>query len=146
MSIIKDMAYRIVQGDVKRTIMEAYRRGEQAGIQSGYMEGRKSVLNSAKGGVILGVNQRVSRELDDLGTENVTMWGCEQLQMILNYRYENELNTVITTNRPLDDLFYASAYKGDNWRHDAGMRIASRLQRESWTAVVVVEGQPHMMR
>jgi len=84
--------------------------------------------------------------LDDLGTENVTMWGCEQLQMILNYRYENELHTVITTNRPLDDLFYASAYKGDNWRHDAGMRIASRLQRESWTAVVVVEGQPHMMR
>jgi hypothetical protein len=67
MSIIKDMAYRIVQGDVKRTIMEAYRRGEQAGIQAGYMEGRKSVLNSAKGGgVILGVNQRVSRELDDI--------------------------------------------------------------------------------
>ena len=67
MSIIKDMAYRIVQGDVKRTIMEAYRRGEQAGIQSGYMEGRKSVLDSAKGGgVILGVNQRVSRELDDI--------------------------------------------------------------------------------
>jgi hypothetical protein len=66
MRIIKDMAYRIVQGDVKRAIMEAYRRGEQAGIQSGYMEGRKSVLDSVNAGLILGVNQRVNREIDDI--------------------------------------------------------------------------------
>ena len=64
--IIKNLVYRFIQEDVRKAIREAYQRGEQAGIQAGYMEGRKSVVDAERGGVILGVNQRVSRELDDI--------------------------------------------------------------------------------
>ncbi len=42
--------------------------------------------------------------LDDLGTQNATPWAQEKLFQILNYRYINQLPTVITTNLPLDTL------------------------------------------
>jgi DNA replication protein DnaC len=37
--------------------------------------------------------------LDDLGTENTTPWAEEKLYQIINYRYNNQMPTVITTNR-----------------------------------------------
>ncbi|MBN1485827.1 MAG: ATP-binding protein [Chloroflexia bacterium] len=42
--------------------------------------------------------------LDDLGTENATPWAAEKLYQIINYRYNYQLPTVITTNRDLDEI------------------------------------------
>lgn len=42
--------------------------------------------------------------LDDLGTQNTTPWAAEKLYQILNYRYNAELPTVITTNQSLLDI------------------------------------------
>lgn len=82
---------------------------------------------------------------DDLGTEKITVWGAEQLQTIINCRYDDMLHTIITTNRPLDDLFGYEDLR-DSWRDLANMRIASRLQRESWCRVVVLDTVAHLDR
>ncbi len=83
--------------------------------------------------------------LDDLGTEKITDWGAEQLQTIINSRYDDKLHTVVTTNRPIDDLFnYAD--KRDGWRELANMRVSSRLQREYWCKVIVIDTIPHIER
>jgi DNA replication protein DnaC len=42
--------------------------------------------------------------LDDLGAHNYTDWTRNKLYTILNYRLNNELPTVITTNLELDEL------------------------------------------
>ncbi|MGQ9552596.1 MAG: ATP-binding protein [Anaerolineae bacterium] len=42
--------------------------------------------------------------LDDLGAQNTTPWALEKLYQILNFRYNNRLPTVITTNADLEDL------------------------------------------
>jgi DNA replication protein DnaC len=42
--------------------------------------------------------------LDDLGTQNATPWAQEKLYQILNYRYNAQLPTVITTNQDLSDI------------------------------------------
>lgn len=42
--------------------------------------------------------------LDDLGTESPTPWAVEKLYQLLNYRYNAQLPTVITTNRDLKDI------------------------------------------
>jgi len=42
--------------------------------------------------------------LDDLGTQNATPWAAEKLYQILNYRYNAELPTVITTNQSVADM------------------------------------------
>jgi DNA replication protein DnaC len=42
--------------------------------------------------------------LDDLGTQSATPWAREKLYQILNYRYNAELPTVITTTSTLDEL------------------------------------------
>ncbi len=42
--------------------------------------------------------------LDDLGTEASTPWVQEKLYQILNYRYNAQLPTVITTNHELEDI------------------------------------------
>jgi DNA replication protein DnaC len=42
--------------------------------------------------------------LDDLGTENTTPWAGEKLYQILNYRYNAQLPTVITTNYRLEEI------------------------------------------
>ncbi|MCC6616992.1 MAG: ATP-binding protein [Anaerolineae bacterium] len=54
--------------------------------------------------------------LDDLGVENPSQWAQEKLFQLLNYRYNRQLPTIITTNTDLDLL-------------DA--RIRSRLLDES---------------
>jgi len=42
--------------------------------------------------------------LDDLGTESVTAWAKEKLYQLVNYRYNAQLPTVVTTNRALDQI------------------------------------------
>jgi DNA replication protein DnaC len=42
--------------------------------------------------------------LDDFGTQNATPWAQEKLFQILNYRYINQLPTVVTTNLALDEI------------------------------------------
>jgi DNA replication protein DnaC len=42
--------------------------------------------------------------LDDLGTEAATPWAREKLYQLINYRYNSRLPTVITTNRPLEEI------------------------------------------
>ncbi len=42
--------------------------------------------------------------LDDVGTEKVTGWVQERLYMIVNHRYNNKLQTVVTTNKTEDEL------------------------------------------
>jgi DNA replication protein DnaC len=59
--------------------------------------------------------------LDDLGTQSSTSWAQEKLYQILNYRYNAQLPTVITTNRELDDL---------------DPRLRSRLTELEWSSVV----------
>jgi DNA replication protein DnaC len=42
--------------------------------------------------------------LDDFGTENATAWAQEKLFQILNFRYQNKLPVVITTNQKLSQI------------------------------------------
>ncbi len=42
--------------------------------------------------------------LDDFGAQSATPWSKEKLYQILNYRYNAQLPTLITTNQRLDDL------------------------------------------
>ncbi len=42
--------------------------------------------------------------LDDLGTESATPWAQEKLFQIINYRYNYQFPTVITTNRRIDTI------------------------------------------
>ncbi|MFZ5878452.1 MAG: ATP-binding protein [Chloroflexota bacterium] len=42
--------------------------------------------------------------MDDFGTQNATNWAQEKLFQIINYRYINNLPTVITTNLILDEI------------------------------------------
>ena len=42
--------------------------------------------------------------LDDLGTESSTAWAQEKLFQIVNYRYNAQLPTVITTNHELEEI------------------------------------------
>ena len=42
--------------------------------------------------------------LDDFGTQNATPWAQEKLFQIINYRYINQLPTVVTSNLPLNSI------------------------------------------
>ena len=42
--------------------------------------------------------------LDDLGTQSSTPWAMEKLYQLFNYRYNNRLPTVVTTNHSLEDI------------------------------------------
>jgi len=59
--------------------------------------------------------------LDDLGAHSSTAWAQEKLYQILNYRYNAQLPTVITTNYELEDL---------------DPRLRSRLAEIEWSSLV----------
>jgi len=84
--------------------------------------------------------------LDDLGTEKVTEWAVEQLQMIIDARCVKQLALIVTSNRPLSKLFYSASKEDSDWVELAGERIASRLQRESWCRVIAMQGLEHRLR
>ncbi len=71
--------------------------------------------------------------LDDLGMEyhrrdeEGNDWAMEQLEDIINNRYENERHMIVTTNKGMDEL---------------SPRIASRLQRYTKSRIVVMDDSP----
>jgi DNA replication protein DnaC len=66
--------------------------------------------------------------LDDLGTENATSWAREKLFQIINYRYQERLPTVVTTNHTLDEL---------------EPRLVSRLADRRYSQVVRIEARDY---
>lgn len=42
--------------------------------------------------------------IDDIGVEKVTEWLSEQLFLVINYRYENNLPMLVTSNQSLQYL------------------------------------------
>lgn len=59
--------------------------------------------------------------LDDLGTEHPSSWAQEKLYQIFNHRYNEQLPTVVTTNRRLEML---------------DERIASRLSDRALSTII----------
>ena len=57
--------------------------------------------------------------LDDIGAEKASEWALQQLYLIINYRYEYLLTTIITSNKSLDAL---AEYIEDD-------RIPARIRR-----------------
>lgn len=67
--------------------------------------------------------------LDDLGAEHITDWVVEQLFCLLNYRYNEKLQTIITTNYGMGQLaerltIYDKSGKADDTQ---AQRILSRI-------------------
>ena len=69
--------------------------------------------------------------LDDLGTQNATPWAREKLYQILNYRYEGNLPTVITTSASLEEI---------------DPRIRSRIMDERVCVVFKIVAPPYQIR
>jgi DNA replication protein DnaC len=62
--------------------------------------------------------------LDDLGAEKRSEWGIEKLETIVDYRYFNELPTIITTNCEINELTD---------------RIRSRIQRAMKSKIIAID-------
>lgn len=71
--------------------------------------------------------------LDDLGAEKMSEWVAEQFYLILNFRYEEKLPTIITSNYSLGEL---SERLGD--------RIASRIAE--MCDVVKIDGKDRRLK
>jgi DNA replication protein DnaC len=69
--------------------------------------------------------------LDDLGTENTTPWAREKLYQIINHRYNEELPTVITSNRQPEDI---------------EKRIFSRMSDRILSEIIMIESGDYRMR
>lgn len=66
-------------------------------IRNGFEDGKnESYLSAAKAVELL--------VLDDLGSEKCTEWGTEQIFVLINHRYENNLPLILTTNLSVGEL------------------------------------------
>ena len=65
--------------------------------------------------------------MDDLGTEKVTEWVMQTLYVIINSRYEEEKQTLITSNNSLDEI-----------RKNLNDKIASRIT--AMTEIIELKG------
>jgi len=72
--------------------------------------------------------------LDDLGTQKTSDWAKEKIVQIINHRHEHGLHLVVTMNCALENI------PGD----DEG-RIASRLQREEWCRVLLLDAPEYSL-
>jgi DNA replication protein DnaC len=80
--------------------------------------------------------------LDDLGMESRTNWSREQIQTIINTRANAGLPLIVTSNLPITELMGNS----NEDEHLASMRVASRLQRETWCRVVFIDTLEHRLQ
>jgi DNA replication protein DnaC len=80
--------------------------------------------------------------LDDLGTEKRTEWTREQVQTIINTRANAGLPLIVTSNLPINELM-GTANEDERL---ASMRVASRLQRESWCEVAAIDAPEHRLQ
>ena len=67
--------------------------------------------------------------LDDLGAERMNEWVGEVLYSLINYRYNEELQTILTSNYKLDDLQHKMVTISKSGDRDTcqGQRITSRI-------------------
>lgn len=70
--------------------------------------------------------------LDDLGAEAKTAWSLEKLETIIDYRYINDMATVITSNKTLDEL------------NEISPRIRSRILRANMSKVVNISAPEYI--
>jgi len=71
--------------------------------------------------------------LDDLGAEKATEWVIEQLFLIVNYRYEHLLPTIVTTN-----------CQGKELENHIGRRMLSRIAE--MTVPIVIKAADYRMK
>ena len=90
----------------------------------------RSAVSTGKGsGAMDAVKKAEFLALDDLGAERLTEWVGERLYMIVNHRYLNRLQTVITTNA--ENIVDLVSRLGDQ-----GQRIVSRLgEMGAWCGI-----------
>lgn len=84
-----------------------------------FLELRRTMSNSAEVDEASIIDEAVETDLlvlDDLGAEKVSDYVMDRLYVLINGRYENDLPTIITTNRSFEDL-----------RSQIGSRIVSRI-------------------
>lgn len=62
--------------------------------------------------------------LDDMGTEKMTEFVSERLFLLINYRYGEGLQTIVTTNYSIAELMRRMSVEGDMV---SGQRLVSRL-------------------
>lgn len=73
--------------------------------------------------------------IDDLGTEKPTEWGLDKLYEIVNYRYENFMPTIVTSNYNVDTIIKRMTIGGDKIKP---AKIIDRLQ--SMTSSMPLKG------
>ncbi len=90
----------------------------------------RSAVSAGKGnGAMDAVKKAEFLAMDDLGAERITDWVGERLYMIVNHRYLNRLQTVITTNA--ENIVDLISRLGDQ-----GQRIVSRLgEMGTWCGI-----------
>lgn len=93
----------------------AFRKGISAAmvyIPDLLAELRKEMQDDEKKGLADKVRSRRFLVLDDLGAEKASEWTEQELARLINYRYENMLPTVITTNLTRKELIEKLGQRG----------------------------------
>lgn len=68
--------------------------------------------------------------LDDLGSEVRTAWSIEKLEEIINYRYENKLPTMVTTNCLPDEFTDRIRSRFKRWENGKILSMDSKTTKE----------------
>ncbi|MCX7625235.1 MAG: ATP-binding protein [Candidatus Sumerlaeaceae bacterium] len=105
-------------GILKEVIAKGY-RGLYWNVPELFLELRRTMSNSVDVDEASIIDEAVDTDLlvlDDLGAEKVSDYVMDRLYVLINGRYENDLPTIITTNRSLEEL-----------RGQIGPRIVSRI-------------------
>lgn len=103
---------------LKEVIAKGY-RGQYWNVPELFLELRRLMSPDAEvsEGELLDEARRVDLlVLDDLGAERASDWVMDRLYVVINGRYDNDMATIVTTNRTLEEL-----------RQQLGPRIVSRL-------------------
>ena len=69
--------------------------------------------------------------LDDLYRQKPSAWGSEKLMELIHFRYMERKPTIFTTNKTFEEICQIDPEQGE--------AITSRLQRENWCRVLILE-------